>query len=56
MLAEHVWGHDVDVAFALVLVALILSAVLLIQSRLTSLIAWGAGLTSLTLVLEWWPD
>ncbi len=47
--------NNTDIAFATSLVALILAAVVLAQSRLVSIIGWSCLVGFLGLVLVWWP-
>lgn len=42
--------------FALAVVALILSIITLVQSRIGNILAWAVVAASLALVLLWWPD
>lgn len=45
-----------DFLFALALAGLIISVILLVQSRLLDLHAWAVGIVSLALVMYWWPS
>ena len=48
--------NNTDISFALALVALILAAIVVAQSRLVSIIGWSCVMGFLGLVLVWWPS
>lgn len=55
MFANHVALHDETVQFAMALVAFILAAITLFQSRWSSLLSWAVVVIAAALVIVWWP-
>lgn len=56
MFAEHIGLHDDALMFAMALAGLVLAVVVLVQTRLQSLLAWAVGIVSLALAISWWPS
>jgi hypothetical protein len=46
--------HNTDVGFILAVIAVVIGVVVLVQSRLTSLLAWAVVLGFLGVAAVWW--